>query len=153
EPRHLQVGRLWEFGRRCDAQVCEGRSRAAEHQPLRNLRASRTFERVALKCDLRRWIAPLLHLHETHLSATCQALHRMSLPLVPRAHRALPLWFCQGASACGLDGNAALGPNHVWTKDSARVTADAFGAPGRTEEVKALREKYGVASSDDSKHP
>src|SRR5262245_16149403 len=76
EPRHLQVGRLWEFGRRRDAQVCEGRSRAAEHQPLRNLRASRTFERVALKCDLQRWIAPLLHLHETHLSAAVVVLSR-----------------------------------------------------------------------------
>jgi len=41
-----------------------------------------------------------------------------------------------------------LGPNHVWTKDSARVTADALDALGRTEEANALREQYGVTSSD-----
>src|SRR5262249_36995537 len=46
---------------------------------------------------------------------------------------------------------AASGPNHPWTKDSARVTADALDALGRKEEAKALREKYGVASSDDLK--
>jgi len=34
-----------------------------------------------------------------------------------------------------------LGRDHRWTKDSARVTADALG---RTEEAKALREQYGV---------
>jgi hypothetical protein len=45
-----------------------------------------------------------------------------------------------------------LGQNHVWTKSRVGVTADALGAPGRTE-AKALREKYGVASSDDSKRP
>jgi len=37
------------------------------------------------------------------------------------------------------------------TKDSARVTADALDALGRTEEAKALRERYGVTSSDDPK--
>jgi hypothetical protein len=36
-----------------------------------------------------------------------------------------------------------LGPNHPWTKDSARVTADALDALGRTEEAKALRERMG----------
>jgi hypothetical protein len=36
-------------------------------------------------------------------------------------------------------------------KDSARVTADALDALGRTEEAKALRERYGLASSDDRK--
>jgi tetratricopeptide (TPR) repeat protein len=45
----------------------------------------------------------------------------------------------------------ALGPEHAWTKDSARVTADALDALGRTEEAKALRERYGLASSDDRK--
>ena len=34
-----------------------------------------------------------------------------------------------------------LGRHHAWTKESARVTADALG---RTEEAKALRERYGV---------
>ena len=36
----------------------------------------------------------------------------------------------------------ALGPDHAWTKDSARVTADALDALGRAEEAKALRERY-----------
>jgi len=45
----------------------------------------------------------------------------------------------------------ASGLKHPWTKDSARVTADALDALGRTEEAKALRERYGVASSDDNK--
>jgi hypothetical protein len=37
------------------------------------------------------------------------------------------------------------------TKDSAHVTADALDALGRTEDVKALRERYGLRSSDDPK--
>ena len=37
------------------------------------------------------------------------------------------------------------------TKDSARVTAEALDALGRTEEAKALRERYGVTSSEDPK--
>jgi hypothetical protein len=45
----------------------------------------------------------------------------------------------------------ALGRDHAWTKESARVTADALDALGRTEDAKALREQYGVASSDDPK--
>jgi len=46
-----------------------------------------------------------------------------------------------------------LGRDHALTKDSACVTADALDALGRTEEAKALRERYGVARSDDSKRP
>jgi tetratricopeptide (TPR) repeat protein len=38
----------------------------------------------------------------------------------------------------------ALGRDHPWTKDSVRVTADALDALDRTEEAKALRERYGV---------
>ena len=37
-----------------------------------------------------------------------------------------------------------LGRDNAWTKDSARVTADALDALGRTAEAKALRELYGV---------
>jgi len=44
-----------------------------------------------------------------------------------------------------------VGSDHAWTKESARVTADALDRLGRTEEAKALRERYGVASSDDPK--
>ena len=43
---------------------------------------------------------------------------------------------------------AASGLNHPYTKDSARITADALDALGRTEEANALREQYGVTSSD-----
>jgi tetratricopeptide (TPR) repeat protein len=38
----------------------------------------------------------------------------------------------------------AFGPDHAGTKNSARVTADALDALGRTEEAKALREGYGL---------
>jgi tetratricopeptide (TPR) repeat protein len=44
-----------------------------------------------------------------------------------------------------------LGRDHAWTKDSARVTADALDALGRTGEAKTLRERYGVTSSEDPK--
>jgi len=44
-----------------------------------------------------------------------------------------------------------LGRNHAWTKDSARVTAAALDALGRTEKAKALGERSGVTSSDDRK--
>jgi hypothetical protein len=44
--------------------------------------------------------------------------------------------------------NQALGPNHIWTNDSPRVTADALDALGRTDEAKALRERYGVAGPE-----
>jgi hypothetical protein len=39
---------------------------------------------------------------------------------------------------------AKNGRNHPWTKDSARVTADALG---RAEEATALRERYGIAGT------
>jgi Tetratricopeptide repeat len=38
-----------------------------------------------------------------------------------------------------------LGRDHAWTKDSARTTASALDALGRTDEASALREKYGIA--------
>ena len=37
------------------------------------------------------------------------------------------------------------------TKDSARVTADAFDALGRAEEAKALRERYGLTGPENPK--
>ena len=40
-----------------------------------------------------------------------------------------------------------LGRHHAWTKESARVTADALDALGRADEAKALREKYGGPES------
>jgi len=45
----------------------------------------------------------------------------------------------------------ASGPNHPWTKNSARVTADALEALGRAEEAAALRARYGFPSDSRSK--
>jgi hypothetical protein len=63
-----------------------------------------------------------------------------------RATEALPL----GETALTAH-EKVLGRDHPWTKDSARVTADALDALGRTEEARALRERYGLTSSDDAK--
>ena len=51
-----------------------------------------------------------------------------------------------GETAFGAHDNT-LGRDHDLTKDSARVTADALDALGRTGEAKALRERYGVAET------
>ena len=45
----------------------------------------------------------------------------------------------------------ALGLNHPWTKDSARVTADALDALARIEEAAALREKYGIEKAGEKR--
>jgi hypothetical protein len=39
---------------------------------------------------------------------------------------------------------SALGEDHAWTKDSARVTADALAALGRTDDATALRARLGL---------
>ena len=44
-----------------------------------------------------------------------------------------------------------LGRHHAWTKESARVTADALDALVRTEEAKALRERYSLMEADKPK--
>jgi hypothetical protein len=44
-----------------------------------------------------------------------------------------------------------LGRDHALTKDSAHTTADALDALGRTEEAKALRERYGLAEPENPK--
>jgi hypothetical protein len=46
---------------------------------------------------------------------------------------------------------AASGSSHPWTKDSARVTADALDALGRAEEAKALRERFGLTEPEKPK--
>jgi len=69
------------------------------------------------------------------------------------------LWLLMGrpAEAITLGETAltaldkVLGRDHKWTKDSARVTADALDALGRTEEAKALRERYGVTEPEKPK--
>jgi hypothetical protein len=60
---------------------------------------------------------------------------------------------CQTSGSAALLTTRLLDRNHAWTKDSASVVADALKALGRTEDAKALRERYGVASSDDLKRP
>jgi tetratricopeptide (TPR) repeat protein len=66
----------------------------------------------------------------------------------------LLLMTCRSTTEALALGEAALaahdkvlGRDHVWTKDSARVTGDALDALGRTEEAKALRERYGVTGA------
>ena len=44
-----------------------------------------------------------------------------------------------------------LGRSHAWTKDHARVIADALDALGRTEDAKALRERYGLTELEEPK--
>ena len=46
-----------------------------------------------------------------------------------------------------------LGRHHVWTKESARVTADALDALGSTEEAKALRARYWLTEPEKPKAP
>jgi len=38
------------------------------------------------------------------------------------------------------------GPDHPWTKDSARTTADALAILGRADEAAALRARFGIAT-------
>jgi hypothetical protein len=44
-----------------------------------------------------------------------------------------------------------VGRDDALTKYFARVTADALAALGRTEEAKALRERYGVTEAEEMK--
>jgi len=44
-----------------------------------------------------------------------------------------------------------LGQRHAWTKESARVTADALDALGSTEEAKAIRARYGLTELEEPK--
>ena len=46
---------------------------------------------------------------------------------------------------------ATGGPHHNWTKDSARVTADALDALGRAEEAKELRARYEIGGDNGRK--
>jgi tetratricopeptide (TPR) repeat protein len=77
-----------------------------------------------------------------HTSFTRTTLSRLWL-LMRRPTEALTL----GETAL-IAHHKVLGPDHPRTKDSARVTADALDALGRTEEAKALREKYGLAEPE-----
>jgi tetratricopeptide (TPR) repeat protein len=46
--------------------------------------------------------------------------------------------------------DAVFGSNHPWTKASARVTTKALNALGRTAEVAALRERYGITDEPEN---
>jgi hypothetical protein len=58
------------------------------------------------------------------------------------------------ANRAGTTRNSCPGPaapdiaSSPWTKDFARVTADALAALGRLEEAVALRARYGLPSDD-----
>jgi tetratricopeptide (TPR) repeat protein len=91
------------------------------------------FERALAICD--KALGPE---HTTTTARVCSNLARLRLLSGdPSEARAL------GTRALAAD-DKALGRDHAWTKDSARVTADALDALGRTEEAKALRERYGI---------
>jgi hypothetical protein len=45
----------------------------------------------------------------------------------------------------------ALGASHPWSKESARVTADALDALGRAHEAAAVRERHGIAQGEEYK--
>jgi hypothetical protein len=55
------------------------------------------------------------------------------------------------AQAALATHEAVRGLSQPWTKDSARVTADALDALGRTEEAKVLRARYGVMEAREMK--
>jgi tetratricopeptide (TPR) repeat protein len=57
----------------------------------------------------------------------------------PLFERALAIF----EKALGPD-EKVLGPNHRWTKDTARVTAEALDALARDDQAAALRARYGV---------
>ena len=87
------------------------------------------------------WVKALGSAHPNTNRARCN-LSRLLLDSGNESE-ALPV---AEAALAALD--KALGREHAWTKDSARVTADALDALGRAEDAKALRERYGVEGSE-----
>jgi Tetratricopeptide repeat len=79
------------------------------------------------------------------LTQPCASHYARLLRETGRAAKALTL----GRSLLATH-EGALGKNHPWTKDSARITADALDALGRTEAAKALRERYGIAGLENT---
>ena len=69
-------------------------------------------------------------------------------PIATRYHLARLLLAIHPTEALAISETALaahdkrLGRDNTRTKDSARVTADALHALGRTDEAKALRERY-----------
>jgi hypothetical protein len=64
--------------------------------------------------------------------------------LTPRIPRVTIAAWHEGRRDALTAHDKTLGRDHDLTKESARITADALHALGRTEEAKALRERYGV---------
>src|SRR4030095_4475762 len=60
-----------------------------------------------------------------------------------RPAEALPL-----AEAALAAQAAASGPNHPWTRDSARAASDALDVLNRADEAATLRERYGIKRDD-----
>jgi hypothetical protein len=59
----------------------------------------------------------------------------------------LPGMFAATSSCRGCSPPAhkkALGEDHRWTKDSARVSAEALAALGRTDEAAKLSARFGI---------
>jgi tetratricopeptide (TPR) repeat protein len=79
---------------------------------------------------------------------TNRARHNLSRVLLLIGHPTEAL--AQGETSLAAH-DKAFGRDHAWTKDSARVTADALDALSRTEEAKALRERYGLTEAEKPK--
>src|SRR6516165_11908049 len=82
------------------------------------------------------WVQILISAGHRHLRRRCCPVGRRRSSL---------------AQATLATQEVAFGSDSPWTKDRARLTADALDALGRTEETKALRKRYRVASSDEPK--
>jgi tetratricopeptide (TPR) repeat protein len=76
---------------------------------------------------------------EHPLTRRYQSNYACLLLTTSRAAEALAL-----AEAALATHERVNGPNHSWTKDSARVAADAFDALGRGEEATTIRTRYGI---------
>ena len=93
-------------------------------------------------------LAPRTLFERAQVSGTDRKLYNLALLALKVGQPTEAFSFGQNALAAH---DKLLGRNDPWTKDSARVTADALDVLGRTEEAKALRERYGVAGSDEAK--
>ena len=132
----------WRSAKRCSAPSIPTRQRASTtsrfcSRPGRPCRRAPLFERAL--AIARRRSAPSIQTQSHALQSVSPASHRSP-------DEALTL----GETALAAH-DKILGRDHAWTKDSARVTADALDALGRTEEAKALRERYGVTEPEKPK--
>jgi TIR domain/Tetratricopeptide repeat len=76
---------------------------------------------------------------------TNRARYRLARALLANGAPADALQHAETALAAHAN---ALGADDVWTKDSARVAADALAALGRAEEAATLRQSYGLARNE-----